>query len=76
MPHVIIKLARGRSEAQKLKLAHAVTAAVMAEASCAEAAVSVAIEDVAAERWTEDVYTPDILGHWEQLYKKPAYAPS
>ncbi len=76
MPHVIVKLAQGRSDAQKVKLADAVTKAVMAEAHCPETAVSVSIEDIAADRWTEDVYAPDILGHWERVYKKPGYTPS
>ena len=76
MPHVIIKLARGRSEEQKSELAQAVTRAVMAKAICPESAVSVSIEDIEPERWTEDVYTPDILGRWAQLYQKPGYEPS
>jgi 4-oxalocrotonate tautomerase len=75
MPHVIIKLARGRSEKQKSKLAEAVTQTVMAGASCPESAVSVAIEDIEADRWTEDVYKPDILGHWKNIFKKPGYEP-
>jgi 4-oxalocrotonate tautomerase len=75
MPHVIIKLAQGRSEAQKTRLAEAVTQAVMAGANCPESAVSVAIEDIEADRWTEDVYQPDIIGHWETIYKKPGYEP-
>jgi 4-oxalocrotonate tautomerase len=76
MPHVIVKLLRGRTEEQKSKLAEGVTQAVMATAGCPERAVSVTIEDVEADRWTSDVYTPDILGHWQKLYKKPGYDPS
>jgi 4-oxalocrotonate tautomerase len=75
MPHVLIKLARGRSEEQKSKLAEAVTQAVMAGANCPESAVSVAIEDIEPDRWTEDVYQPDILGHWQTIFKKPGYEP-
>ena len=76
MPHVIVKLARGRSEDQKSKLADDVTRAVMAGANCPQTAVSVSIEDVEPDRWTEDVYKRDILGSWETLYKKPGYDPS
>jgi 4-oxalocrotonate tautomerase len=75
MPHVVIKLARGRSEQQKSALAEAVAQAVMACANCPESAVSVAIEDIDADRWTEDVYQPDILGHSANMYKKPGYEP-
>ncbi len=75
MPHVIVKLASGRSEPQKARIAEAVTKAVMAEAKVGEDSVSVTIEDVEPADWTEKVYRPDILGHWEQLYKKPGYDP-
>lgn len=75
MPHVLIKLARGRSDEQKSKLAEAVAHAVMAEAICPESAISVAIEDIEPDRWMEDVYKPDILGHWQTLFKQPGYEP-
>jgi 4-oxalocrotonate tautomerase len=76
MPHVIVKMLVGRSEAQKAKIAAEVTKAIMEGAHCAETSVSVSIEDIAPDRWTEDVYEPDIRGHWETLYKKPGYEPS
>jgi 4-oxalocrotonate tautomerase len=75
MPHVIVKLLAGRSEAQKARLADAVTKAVMEAANCAAASVSVSLEDVAAEDWVEAVYKPDILGKPDTLYKKPDYDP-
>jgi 4-oxalocrotonate tautomerase len=40
-----------------------------------EEAVSVGIEDVKPEHWTETVYKPDILGKSETVYKKPGYDP-
>ena len=75
MPHVIVKLLTGRSEEQKSRIADEVTKAVMAGAKCAESSVSVSIEDVEPDRWTDDVYKPDILGKWDNLYKKPGYEP-
>ena len=75
MPHVIIKLLKGRSESHKDAIADAVAKAVMASAQCAESAVSVSIEDVAPEDWTDKVFQPDIAAKPEQLYKKPGYAP-
>ena len=75
MPHVIVKMYRGRSEKQKRELADAVTKAVTSTLSYGDEAVSVAIEDVAPERWTEDVYKPDIIGNSAHLYKKPGYNP-
>ena len=75
MPHVIVKLVSGRSEQQKASIAEAITKAVMASASCAEASVSVAIEDVEPSEWAENVYKSDIAGRWNTLYKKPGYNP-
>jgi 4-oxalocrotonate tautomerase len=76
MPHVIVKLLPGRSNQQKARIAEEVTKAIMATAHCAEASVSVGIEDVAADDWTARVYQPDILGKADTLYKKPGYEPS
>ena len=75
MPHVIVKLYAGRSEQQKAKLAEEVTKATMTGANVAEQAVSVSIEDVAPDDWTEKVYKPDIVGKPATLYKKPGYNP-
>jgi 4-oxalocrotonate tautomerase len=75
MPHVIVKLQSGRSEQQKTKIAEEVTKAIMATANCGIDAVSVCIEDVASNDWTEKVYKPDIIGNSARLYKKPGYDP-
>jgi 4-oxalocrotonate tautomerase len=75
MPHVIVKLLPGRSAQQKAKIAEEVTKAIMATANCAETSVSVGIEDVASDDWTEQVYKPDILGKPDTLYKQPGYDP-
>jgi 4-oxalocrotonate tautomerase len=73
MPHVIVKLLPGRSEQQKAKIAEEVTKVIIATANCAETSVSVGIEDVASDDWTETVYKPDIIGKPETIYKKPGY---
>lgn len=75
MPHVIVKLYPGRSEEQKTRLAERIVEAVVTTAGCAEKSVSVAIQEVPAEEWTERVYEPDIAGDWDRLYKKPGYHP-
>ncbi|HKW54229.1 MAG TPA: tautomerase family protein [Stellaceae bacterium] len=75
MPHVIVKLYSGRSEQQKARLAEEVTKAVMAALSSGAESVSVGIEDVEPRDWAEKVYTPDILGKPETIYKKPGYKP-
>ena len=47
----------------------------MAIARVGADAVTVAIEEITAKDWPEQVYRPDILGHSDQLYKKPGYNP-
>lgn len=75
MPHVIVKLYAGKTEEQKHELAEAVTKALMSSSlNYAEKSVSVAIEEIAQERWAEDVYKPDILES-AHIYKKPGYDP-
>jgi 4-oxalocrotonate tautomerase len=75
MPHIIVKWYTGRTQAQKEALAEAITKEVVAVAGCAERSVSVAIEDVAPEDWTETVYRPDILEKQEMLVRQPGYDP-
>ena len=75
MPHVVVKMLPGRSEAQKRALSNAITEAVMTHAVCGEDAVSIAIEDVGGTDWKPLVYNPEIAPKMDQLYKKPGYKP-
>ncbi len=72
MPHVLVKLYSGRSEQQKAKLAEALSNAVVSALKLDEKSVSVAIEDVEPENWTQEVYKPDIQNN-PKIYKKPGY---
>jgi 4-oxalocrotonate tautomerase len=74
MPHVLVKLYAGRTDQQKMKLAEAITKAVMSTLKLEEESISVAVEDVAPKHWTEQVYKPDVLNN-PKLYKKPGYDP-
>jgi len=47
----------------------------MTHLNSSEASVSVTIEEVKQEEWAQKVYTPDIQGKWDKLYKKPGYKP-
>jgi 4-oxalocrotonate tautomerase len=76
MPHVIIKMHPGRTDAQKNKLAQAITDAVTNIAKCEEKSVSVAIEEITPEDWAEMVYKPDIIEKEKTLVKRPGYNPS
>ena len=73
MPHVIVKLWPGKSEQQKRRLAEAITRDVAAVLNYGDESVSVAMEEVAAADWADDVYRPDIVEKAETLYKKPGY---
>lgn len=75
MPHVIVKLASGRSEGEKVKLAEDLTQAVIAALGCSEEQVSVGIDDVDPRAWVEKIYKPHILGKAATIYKKPGYDP-
>jgi 4-oxalocrotonate tautomerase len=75
MPHVIVKLWPGKSEQQKVQLADAITKDVMKAFKYGEDAVSVSMEEVEPQDWTEKVYKPDIAAKWDKLYKKPGYNP-
>ncbi len=75
MPHIIVKMYPGRSEEQKKKLADQIVKDVVAISGCKERSVSVAIEEIAPEDWTEKVYRSDILNKGDSLYRKPGYDP-
>jgi 4-oxalocrotonate tautomerase len=75
MPHVVVKMLPGRSEQQKARLAEAIVKDVMSIANVGEDAVSVTIEEVEPDDWTEKVFKPDIVNGAGKLYKKPGYDP-
>ena len=70
MPHVIIKMYPGSSDEQK---SEEITNVIMNNTNKPEAAVSVAIEEVAENEWMEKVYETEIRPNFEKLYKKPGY---
>lgn len=73
MPHVIVKLWPGKSDDQKHRLAEAITRDVAAILHYGDESVSVAMEEVAAADWADEVYRPDIVEKAATLYKKPRY---
>ncbi|WP_280952228.1 tautomerase family protein [Rhizobium anhuiense] len=74
VPHIIVKMIEGRSRTQKQELSDRLAEALMAVLGSRDEAVSVAIEDVPADKWESDVFLPEIKGRKETLYKKPEYA--
>lgn len=73
MPHIVVKLWPGKTDAQKKELAEAIARQVMETLDYQEKSVSVAVEEVEQARWREDVYIPDIVEQPERIYKKPGY---
>ena len=73
MPHVSVRLWPGRSEGDKLRLAEAITEALVRTVGCSESSVSVSIEEVPSAEWKENVYEPEIRRKSDTLYKKPGY---
>jgi 4-oxalocrotonate tautomerase len=73
MPHVIVKLWPGKSEAQKQRLADKITKDVMDALNYGDESVSVAFEEVHSQDWKQKVYKTDIQDKWDKLYKKPGY---
>ncbi len=73
MPHIIVKLWPGKPEKQKRKLAEEITQSVMNTLHYGEESVSVAFEEIQSKDWGTQVYRTHIVGHEDELYKKPGY---
>ncbi|MBV8672469.1 MAG: tautomerase family protein [Acidobacteriaceae bacterium] len=76
MPHVNVKLWPGKTEEQKRRLAEAITKDVVSILDYGEESVTVALEEIKRQDWTEKVYNPEIQSKRDTLYKKPGYEPS
>ena len=72
MPHVIVKLFTGATEAQKQALTEALTRDIMEHLGKSEASVSVALEEVEPADWKQ-VYDAEIAPLAGSLAKEPGY---
>ena len=75
MPHVIVKIWPGPSEKQKARCADKIVEALVASIGTGEESISVAIEEISADKWMAKVYWPEIDANMAALYKKPGYGP-
>lgn len=73
MPHVIIKLYPGRSEAQMQLCTERIVQALIETMNADEKSISIAFEEVPKEMWKEKVFLPDIAEKENKLLKKPGY---
>jgi 4-oxalocrotonate tautomerase len=75
MPHVIVKMLSGRSEADKVRLVKEITETLQSTFDTSPESVSVSIEEYQPSEWTDKVYKPEIEDKPDSLYKKPGYNP-
>ena len=75
MPHIIVKLYKGRSDDIKMQLAKEIRKDVTAIAGCEDKSVSVSFEEFDPSDWPERVYKPEILEKKENLVIEPGYNP-
>jgi len=75
MPHVIVKMFKGRTEEMKQNMAEEITKAIVKSLNVNESSVSVAVEEFDPDEWNEAVYKPDIIDKEHTLYRKPGYKP-
>lgn len=73
IPHIIVKLWKGKTEAQKKKLADELAKTAMFVIGYGEESFSVAIENIEPNEWKEIIYQPDIIKQKEKLYNAPGY---
>lgn len=72
MPHIGIKMLKGRSKEQKQKATDALVKALCQSLGVSEKYVSVTVEDYTAQQW-QDIYKQEITEKDNLLYKKPGY---
>ena len=74
MPHIAVKMLKGRTEEQKKNLSAALVKALTKELGCSEHYVTCTIEDYDAREW-QDVFKSEITDKRDKVYKKAEYDP-
>ena len=74
MPHVSIKMVKGRTEAQKDAAAAAVKEALIKSLGAPDAVISVSVEDFTPQQW-QDVFKAEITDKPSTLRIAPQYDP-
>lgn len=75
MPHITLKMYRGRTEEQKQAAASALAEALKSTLGCTDEHISISVYDYDPKEWGEKVFYPEIMADEEHLYKKPEYKP-
>ncbi|MGN1318779.1 MAG: 4-oxalocrotonate tautomerase family protein [Lachnospirales bacterium] len=71
MPHINLKMYKGKTEEEKIKIANTLLKA-LAKTGVREGAISVSIEDIDKENWKDEVYNKEIANN-KNLYIEPDY---
>ena len=74
MPHIGIKMLKGRTPEQKEKLSAALVKTLVEQLGCSESHVRCTIEDFTAQEWQE-IFEQEVTEKSGKLYKKPEYNP-
>lgn len=74
MPHISVKMLKGRTEEQKKKLAAALSEALSKTINASDSHISVTVEDYTPEEW-QDEFRREVTEKKDVLYKAPAYDP-
>ena len=75
MPHVVVKMYKGRTDAQKQAMCDEITKALVNTVNCSESHITVAVEEYDKSEWGEKVFYPEIEANLDTLLKKPDYKP-
>ncbi len=73
MPHIVVKMYKGRTEETKKDIADILADALSEKGGIDRSAISVAIEDIPEENWKEQVYDKELKEDNKNLYIKPGY---
>ncbi len=73
MPHIVVKMYKGRTNEQKSELAKALVETAVKVTGRGAEHFSVAVEDYDPEIWTEEVYDKEIVEKIDTVYVKPGY---
>ncbi len=74
MPHIGIKMLKGRTQEQKEKLAAALVRTLTKELGCSEHYVTCTIEDFDAVQW-QKVFEEEVMKKQDKVFKKAEYDP-
>lgn len=74
MPHISVKMLKGRTEAQKEKLAQELAKTLKNVLGVGDTHISVSVQDYTAQEW-QDVFRQEITDNMPNVRIKPRYKP-